>query len=86
MPMILAIGMEVNIQFEQQPFRARLVTISPEILNNQVTGRVRFTNETPKKLTTKPTFKYPNNFRVQRECLTSTARTILRKQWWQIRL
>lgn len=46
----LAIGMEVNIQFEQQPFRARLVTISPEILNNQVTGRVRFTNDIPKKL------------------------------------
>jgi HlyD family secretion protein len=46
----LAIGMEVNIQFEQQPFRARLVTISPEILNNQVTGRVRFTQEIPKKL------------------------------------
>lgn len=46
----LAIGMDVNIQFEQQPFRARLVTISPEILNNQVTGRVRFINEIPKKL------------------------------------
>ncbi len=46
----LAIGMEVNIQFEQRPFRARLVTISPEILNNQVTGRVRFTDETPRKL------------------------------------
>ncbi|MGB1200141.1 MAG: efflux RND transporter periplasmic adaptor subunit [Cognaticolwellia aestuarii] len=46
----LAIGMDVNIQFEQQPFRARLVTISPEILNNQVTGRVRFTNNIPKKL------------------------------------
>ena len=46
----LAIGMDVNIQFEQQPFRARLVTISPEILNNQVTGRVRFINEIPKRL------------------------------------
>ncbi|ASP46943.1 efflux RND transporter periplasmic adaptor subunit [Cognaticolwellia beringensis] len=46
----LAIGMDVNIQFEQHPFRARLVTISPEILNNQVTGRVRFINEIPKKL------------------------------------
>lgn len=46
----LAIGMDVNIQFEQQPFRARLVTISPEILNNQVTGRVRFTDNIPKKL------------------------------------
>ncbi|SEK36768.1 HlyD family secretion protein [Colwellia chukchiensis] len=46
----LALGMEVNIQFEQQPFRARLVTISPEILNNQVTGRVRFINDIPTKL------------------------------------
>ncbi len=46
----LAIGMEVNIQFEQQPFHARLVTISPEIQNNQVTGRVRFLNDIPKKL------------------------------------
>jgi len=46
----LAIGMDVNIQFEQHPFRARLVTISPEILNNQVTGRVRFTHNIPKKL------------------------------------
>ncbi len=46
----LAIGMDVDISFEQQRFSARLVTISPEILNNQVTGRVRFTQNTPKKL------------------------------------
>ena len=46
----LAIGMDVDVGFEQQSFRARLVTISPEILNNQVTGRVRFINETPSKL------------------------------------
>ena len=46
----LAIGMDVEIQFEQKAFRARLITISPEILNNQVTGRVRFTNDTPDKL------------------------------------
>jgi HlyD family secretion protein len=46
----LAIGMGVNIQFEQQPFRARLVTISPEILDNQVTGRVRFLAQSPSKL------------------------------------
>ncbi len=46
----LAIGMEVAVQFEQQAFSARLVTISPEILNNQVTGRVRFTDTTPAKL------------------------------------
>ena len=46
----LVIGMDVNIQFEQQQFSARLVTISPEILNNQVTGRVRFSKDTPNKL------------------------------------
>jgi len=46
----LAIGMDVSIQFEQQQFSARLVTISPEILNNQVTGRVRFSTTIPAKL------------------------------------
>ena len=46
----LAIGMSVDVQFEQQQFSARLVTISPEILNNQVTGRVRFSKNTPAKL------------------------------------
>ena len=46
----LAIGMAVDVSFEQQKFSARLVTISPEILNNQVTGRVRFIEETPEKL------------------------------------
>ncbi len=46
----LAIGMAVDISFEKQSFSARLVTISPEILNNQVTGRVRFIKETPEKL------------------------------------
>jgi len=46
----LAIGMAVDVSFEQQSFSARLVTVSPEILNNQVTGRVRFTKETPEKL------------------------------------
>jgi len=46
----LAIGMSVDVSFEQQRFSARLVTISPEILNNQVTGRVRFNKETPEKL------------------------------------
>lgn len=46
----LAIGMAVTIQFEQQEVSARLVTISPEILNNQVTGRVRFIEQMPGKL------------------------------------
>lgn len=43
----LAIGMDVQITFDQQAFSARLVTISPEILNNQVTGRVRFEQKSP---------------------------------------
>ncbi len=46
----LALGMTVAIQFEQRSFSARLVTISPEILNNQVTGRVRFLDKMPVKL------------------------------------
>jgi HlyD family secretion protein len=46
----LAIGMAVAIQFEQQRYSARLVTISPEILDNQVTGRVRFNQQIPGKL------------------------------------
>ena len=46
----LALGMTVAVQFEQQSFSARLVTISPEILNNQVTGRVRFLDKMPVKL------------------------------------
>ncbi|TRX55692.1 efflux RND transporter periplasmic adaptor subunit [Thalassomonas sp. M1454] len=46
----LAIGMDVDISFDQQRFSARLVTISPEILNNQVTGRVRFEQKTPASL------------------------------------
>lgn len=46
----LAIGMHVDVQFEQHQFSARLVTISPEILNNQVTGRVRFSDMSPPQL------------------------------------
>lgn len=46
----LAIGMAVDVSYEQQNFSARLVTISPEILNNQVKGRVRFIDETPENL------------------------------------
>ncbi|MFT5757234.1 MAG: HlyD family secretion protein [Alteromonadaceae bacterium] len=46
----LAIGMDVVISLEQKKISARLVTISPEILNNQVTGRVRFSQEIAIKL------------------------------------
>ncbi|WP_371186165.1 efflux RND transporter periplasmic adaptor subunit [Thalassotalea maritima] len=46
----LLLGMDVEIIFAQQPYRARLVTISPEILDNQVTGRVRFEQHMPQGL------------------------------------
>lgn len=39
----LAIGMAAQIQLNGETHSAKLVTISPEIENNQVTGRVRFT-------------------------------------------
>jgi HlyD family secretion protein len=38
----LAIGMAAQINFNGETHSAKLVTISPEIENNQVTGRVRF--------------------------------------------
>lgn len=40
----LAIGMETEVQVNGKTHPATLVTISPEIVNNQVTGRVRFAN------------------------------------------
>ena len=39
----LAIGMPATVSINGQSHPAQLVTISPEIENNQVTGRVRFT-------------------------------------------
>lgn len=38
----LAIGMDAQVSLNNQIYPAKLVTISPEIENNQVTGRVRF--------------------------------------------
>ncbi|WP_281560108.1 efflux RND transporter periplasmic adaptor subunit [Thalassomonas sp. RHCl1] len=46
----LAIGMAADINVEQAIYPAQLVTISPEIINNQVTARVRFTDNIPAKL------------------------------------
>lgn len=41
----LSIGMEAEVKFNGESHLAKLVTISPEIENNQVTGRVRFANQ-----------------------------------------
>lgn len=43
----LALGMDAQVQFSQQVFPATLVSVSPEIIANQVTGRVRFTGDMP---------------------------------------
>lgn len=40
----LAIGMDAEVKLNGESHLAKLVTISPEIENNQVTGRVRFAN------------------------------------------
>ncbi|WP_088329799.1 efflux RND transporter periplasmic adaptor subunit [Lacimicrobium sp. SS2-24] len=46
----LSIGMEAQVTLNNQTHIATLVTISPEIENNQVTGRVRFAGEMPQGL------------------------------------
>jgi HlyD family secretion protein len=46
----LAIGMDAEISLPQQNLQATLVAISPEIVNNQVTGRLRFQNDSPDTL------------------------------------
>ncbi|MBN7821599.1 efflux RND transporter periplasmic adaptor subunit [Bowmanella yangjiangensis] len=46
----LAIGMDAQVNFNGETHPATLVTLSPEIENNQVTGRVRFAASTPKGL------------------------------------
>jgi HlyD family secretion protein len=46
----LAIGMLAEVNLNGETHLARLVTLSPEIENNQVTGRVRFTDQSPNGL------------------------------------
>ncbi|GGO70054.1 efflux RND transporter periplasmic adaptor subunit [Bowmanella pacifica] len=46
----LAIGMDAQVNFNGETHPATLVTLSPEIENNQVTGRVRFAASSPKGL------------------------------------
>ena len=46
----LAIGMAAEVRAGNQLFGATLVAVSPEIINNQVTGRVRFAGTVPDSL------------------------------------
>ncbi len=43
----LGIGMDSEVLVGNQPYAATLVSVSPEIIQNQVTARVRFKNEMP---------------------------------------
>ncbi|GGD65358.1 efflux RND transporter periplasmic adaptor subunit [Lacimicrobium alkaliphilum] len=46
----LSIGVQAQVNLNGQTHEATLVTISPEIENNQVTGRVRFSEKMPQGL------------------------------------
>lgn len=46
----LAIGMQAEIRTGSSLYLATLVAVSPEIIDNQVTGRVRFNDEVPAAL------------------------------------
>lgn len=46
----LSIGLAVEVTAEQKQYHGKLVTVSPEVFENQVKGRVRFTDEAPPAL------------------------------------
>lgn len=46
----LAIGMQAEIRAGSETFESTLIAVSPEIISNQVTGRVRFNDEVPEGL------------------------------------
>ncbi len=46
----LAIGMQADVRAGSETFDATLVAVSPEIIANQVTGRVRFNGQVPEGL------------------------------------
>ena len=43
----LAIGMQAEVRAGSETYAATLVAVSPEIISNQVTGRVRFNDDVP---------------------------------------
>lgn len=43
----LAIGMTAEVLFNSEKFEGTLVAVSPEIINNQVQGKIRFTENSP---------------------------------------
>ena len=43
----LGIGLAGDVQYNGVEYRGKLVSLSPEVVNNEVVGRIRFTGETP---------------------------------------
>jgi HlyD family secretion protein len=43
----LGIGLAGDVQYNGNEYRGRLVSLSPEVVNNEVVGRIRFTDDTP---------------------------------------
>ena len=43
----LGIGLAGEVQYNGEEFRGELVSLSPEVVNNEVIGRIRFSNEVP---------------------------------------
>jgi len=43
----LGIGLAGDVQYNGESYRGELVSLSPEVVNNEVVGRIRFAGETP---------------------------------------
>jgi len=43
----LGIGLSGDVQYNGAEYRGELVSLSPEVVNNEVVGRIRFSGETP---------------------------------------
>jgi HlyD family secretion protein len=43
----LGIGLAGDVKFNNADFRGELVSLSPEVINSEVVGRIRFTGEKP---------------------------------------
>ena len=43
----LGIGLAGEVQFNGENFRGELASLSPEVVNNEVVGRIRFAGDTP---------------------------------------
>jgi HlyD family secretion protein len=46
----LGIGLAGDVQYNGAEYRGKLVSLSPEVVNNEVVGRIRFAGETPSGL------------------------------------